>query len=176
MIALLFQQRHREEFALGFGHFAALGVEVHDMHPVIAPLVPQIGLALRNLVGVVRERIVNTAAMEVQPLAQMFERNGRALDVPTGIAHAKGAVPLEFLILEFGLGKPEHKVGFVFLVVVPLHALAHTLGQILGVVVVENIIFLQFGSVKIDIAARTASSPYPLPGIKINSHFCGWSS
>ena len=51
-----------------------------------------------------------------------------------------GGVPLEGLILELGLGEPQHKVVLVALVGVLLHALTDTNGQVLLVVVVEHII------------------------------------
>ena len=44
VIALLLQQRHRQEFALGLGHFAALGVQVGHMAPLGAPGMAQIAL------------------------------------------------------------------------------------------------------------------------------------
>src|SRR5699024_284258 len=72
VIALGLQEAHREELALGFGHLAGGGVEVVDMEPVVAPLVPQVALRLGDLVGVVGEGIVNAAAVEIQIFAQVL--------------------------------------------------------------------------------------------------------
>ena len=76
-----------------------------DVEPLGAPGVSQVALALGDLVGVVGEGVVDAAAVDVQPLAQIFHGDAGALDVPAGIAHAPGGVPLEGLILKLGLGK-----------------------------------------------------------------------
>ena len=79
--------------------------------------------------------------------------------MPAGIAHAPGGVPLEGLILELGLGEPEDEVVLVALVGVLLHALPDAHGQILLVMVVEHIIVLQLGGVKIHVAAGQIGVP-----------------
>ena len=114
----------------------------------------QVGLGLGDLVGVVREGVVDAAAVDVQILAQVLHGDAGALDVPAGIAHAPGGVPLERLILELGLGEPQHEVVLVALVGVLLHALAHAHGQVVLVEVVEDVVLLQFGGVKVHVAAR----------------------
>ena len=70
-----------------------------------------------------------------------------------GIAHAPGGIPLQGLVLKLGLGEPQHKVVLVALVRVLLHALPDAHGQILLVVVVEDIVPLQLGGVKVNVAA-----------------------
>ena len=67
------------------------------MEPIIAPFVTEISLALRYFVGVVRESVVNAAAMDIKVLAEIFERNSRALDVPARISDAPRAVPFQLL-------------------------------------------------------------------------------
>ena len=106
IVALAFQQGHRQELALGLGHFAGIGVQMVDMEPVVAPLVAQVALGLGDLVGVVGEGIVDAAAVDVQILAQVLHGDAGALDVPAGIAHAPGRIPLQRLILELRLGEP----------------------------------------------------------------------
>ena len=69
------------------------------------------------------------------------------------IAHAPGGVPLEGLVLELGLGEPEDEVVLVALVGVLLHALPDAHGQILLVVVVEDVVALQLGGVEVHVAA-----------------------
>ena len=76
-----------------------------------------------------------------------------ALDMPAGIAHAPGGIPLQGLVLEFGLGEPEDEVVLVPLVGVLLHALPDAYRQVLLIVVVEDIIALQLGGVEINVAA-----------------------
>ena len=129
------------------------------MHPVFAPGMAEIGLGLGDLVGVVGEGVVDAAAVDVQILAQILHGNAGALDVPAGITHAPGGVPLEGLILELGLGEPEDEVVLVALVGVLLHALPDAHGQILLVMVVEHIIVLQLGGVKIHVAAGQIGVP-----------------
>ena len=153
VIALLLQQRDRQELALGFGHFAAGRIQMHDMHPVVAPVVADVAFRLRDLVGVVRERIVDAAAVDIQILAQILEGNAGALDVPAGIADAPGRIPLERLVLKLGLGEPEHKVVLVALVRVLFHALADADGEVFFLVLVENVVFFELGGIKVDVAA-----------------------
>ena len=73
--------------------------------------------------------------------------------MPAGVAHAPRRVPLQGLILELGLGEPEDEVVPVALVGILLHALADADGQILLVVVIEDIIALELAGVEIDVAA-----------------------
>ena len=134
VVALLLEQRDRQEFALGFGHFAAGGIQVHDVHPVVAPVVADVALGLRDLVRVVREGVVDAAAVDVQILAEVLHRDAGALDVPAGVADAPRGIPLERLILKLGLGEPEHKVVLVALIAVFLDAFADADSEIVRVV------------------------------------------
>ena len=83
-----------------------------------------------------------------------FQGDAGALDVPAGVAHPPGGVPLQGLVLKLGLGEPEDEVVLVALVGVLLHALAHAHGQVLLVVVVEDIVPLQLGGVEVHVAPR----------------------
>ncbi len=71
------------------------------MEPVVAPFMPKIGFALRNLIGMVRENIVDTAAVQIEGFPQMLHADGGALDMPARISHAPRAFPFQFLILKF---------------------------------------------------------------------------
>ena len=123
------------------------------MEPVIAPLVAQIGFALRDLIGMVREGIIDAAAMDVEILPEMLHRNTAALDVPAGVAHPPRGVPLELLILEFAFGEPQHEVRLIALILVLLHALPDADGKVVLLVVVKDIVLFQPGGIKIDIPA-----------------------
>ena len=114
---------------------------------------PQIGLALGNLVGVMREDIVHAAAVDVHVLAQMLHGDAGALDVPAGIPQPPGALPLQLLILELGLGEPQHEIRLVPLVPILVHIVPHAHQQLLLAVVGEHIILFQFGGVKVDVPA-----------------------
>ena len=73
--------------------------------------------------------------------------------MPAGVADAPRGIPLERLILELRLRKPQDEVVLVALVAVLLNALAHADREVFLVEVVENIIFLELGGVKIHVAA-----------------------
>ena len=152
IIALLLQQGDSEEFAGGLGHLAGIGVQVVDMEPLAAPRVAQIGLGLGDLIGVVGEGVVDAAAVQVQILPVVLHGDAGTLDVPAGVAHAPGGVPLQGLILEFGLGEPEDEVIFIALVGVLLHAIPDAHRQILLIVVVEHVVALQLGGIEVHIA------------------------
>ena len=153
VVALLLQQGDGEELALGLGHLAVVGVQVGHMAPVGAPRVAQIALGLGDLVGVVGEGVVHAAAVQVEVLAVVLHGNAGALNVPAGIAHTPRRVPFQGLILELGLGEPQHEVVLVALVGVLLHALADAHSQILLVVVVEDIVALQLAGIEVHVAA-----------------------
>ena len=70
------------------------------MEPVIAPLVSEISLGLRDLIGVVRKGVVDPAAVDIEIFAEVLHAYAGALNVPAGISHAPRAVPFEFLIVK----------------------------------------------------------------------------
>ena len=152
IIPLLLQQGNRQELALGLGHFSVIGIQVVNMEPVIAPLVAQIAFGLGNLIGMVGEGVVDAAAVKIQIVAQMLHGNAGALNVPAGIAHTPGRIPLEGLILKLGLCKPQHKVILILLVFVLFNALTNANSQIFLVMVIEDIVFVQRGGVKVHIS------------------------
>ena len=79
-VTALLEQGDRQKFALGLGHFAGRGVQMQNVEPEIAPLVSDVCLALRDLVSMVRESVIDTAAMQIQVLAVVFHGNGRACE------------------------------------------------------------------------------------------------
>ena len=103
------------------------------MHPVAGELAAVGALALGDLVLVVGEDEVLTAAVEVDGLAQMGAAHGAALDVPARTAHAVGALPCGLAGL---CGLPDGEVGGVFLQVV-LHLAAQLAVAALEVVQLE---------------------------------------
>ena len=119
------------------------------MEPIIAPLVSNETLSLGNLIGVMRESIIDTAAVDIQILAQVLQRNTGALNMPTGITNAPGRIPLQRLIFKFTLGKPKDKVILIALICILVNAFTNADGQIILIVIVENIILVQSGSIKV---------------------------
>ena len=79
---------------------------------------------LGYLVGVVHLNVVDPAAMNVQALAQMLHRHGRALDVPARKTHPPRAGPLHLALLIGGRKLPQRKVGGVAFAFGHFHASA----------------------------------------------------
>src|SRR5699024_6226972 len=123
---------------------------VEYMHPVLAPLVPQIGLALGDFIGVVGEGVVDAAAVDIQILTQVFHGDAGALNVPAGVAYAPGGVPLEVLVLSLVLSEADVAVVPFALDCVVINARTDAYIQIQDVVVIENIVPLQIDEVEVN--------------------------
>ena len=104
---------------------------------------PHIGFALSNFVCMVRERIVDSSAVEVEVLSEVLHADAGALDMPSGIADTPRTVPFKLLVVELGLCEPEHKVSLIALVGVLLNALTNADSEILLLEIVENIVLLE---------------------------------
>ena len=72
--------------------------------------------------------------------------------MPARIAHSPGRIPFKRLVLKLALGEPEDKIILVPLVLVLLHSLPNPGVEVLGVMIVEHIIFFQPGGIKIYIS------------------------
>ena len=70
------------------------------MEPVVAPFVTEIRLTLSDLVCVVGERVVDTAAVDIEVFAVVFLAYASALNVPAGITQAPWAFPFKLLRIE----------------------------------------------------------------------------
>ena len=160
IIALAFQQGDRKELAFGFGHLTGIGVQMMDMEPVVAPFMTKIAFRLSDLIGMVRESIINTTGMNIQILAQMLHGDAGAFNVPAGITDTPGRIPLQSLILKFRLCKPQNKVVLIALVGIFFNTFTNTDLQIIFVMVVEHIVFLQLGGIKVNIAAGDISKAF----------------
>ncbi len=68
-IPVLLQFLQSQETARRFAHLAARRIQMQNMEPVLAPVMPQIRFALRDLVRMVRKHVVNAAAMNIHILA-----------------------------------------------------------------------------------------------------------
>ena len=73
--------------------------------------------------------------------------------MPAGISASPGALPLKFLIVEFGFGKPENEVCFVSLVAVLINIVTNAYAKIFFVMIGQGVILLELGSIKINILA-----------------------
>ena len=71
-----------------------------NVEPIVTPLVPEGRLALSYFVGVMRESVINSAAVDIKILAKMLSRNTGAFDMPTGIAYSKRRIPFKLLVVK----------------------------------------------------------------------------
>src|SRR3546814_3545820 len=79
-------------------HLLAVHHYVAVVHPQARHLRGAVGAAaLRDLVLVVREDEIEAAAVDVEDLAQVFQRHRGAFDVPARAAAAPGALPARLL-------------------------------------------------------------------------------
>ena len=114
----------------------------------------EIRFALRDFVGVVGEGVVNAAAVDVKILPKMLHADAGAFDVPARISHTPGRIPLELLILKFGLCEPKHEVCLVALIVVRLHAFAHAHGKVFFLMLVKDVVLIELRGIEVNVAAR----------------------
>ncbi len=82
----------KEDVADGLGHLLATGADHAVVHPDARERQAG-GLALGDLVLVMREDEVAPAAVDVEAGSEVAQAHGRALDVPAGAAHAPRALP-----------------------------------------------------------------------------------
>ncbi len=115
------------------GHLLIVHIDEAVVHPVVRKGAAVGTLALGDLVLVVGEDQILSAAVQVDGLAQMGAAHGAALDVPARAAHAVGAFPCRLAGLG---GLPDGKVGGVFLQVV-LHLAAQLTVAALQIVQLE---------------------------------------
>ena len=93
LVALEQQVAQGVEVALALRHLAAVDEQEAHVHPVAGEGLVRGGLALRDLVLVVREHQVFAAGVQVEAVAQVLHGHGGALDVPAGTAAADGRIP-----------------------------------------------------------------------------------
>ena len=153
IVALFLEEGDGQELALGLGHLTIVGVEMENVHPVVAPLVTEIAFGLCDLIGVMGECVVDTAAVNVEIFTEVLHGDAGALNVPAGITYAPGGIPFESLILELGLGEPENEVVLVALVGIFVNTFANTNIEVVSIKVVEDVVTLELGGVKVDVAA-----------------------
>ena len=72
--------------------------------------------------------------------------------MPAGVADAPRAVPFQLLVVEFGFREPEDEILLVVLRKVLFNALADAGEEVFALVLVENVVFVELGGVKIDVA------------------------
>ena len=113
------------------------------MKPVVAPFLAKVTFRLSNFIGMVGEGVIDSAAMDVKILAEMFHGNAGALDMPAGITDTPGGIPLQSLVFKLGFGEPEDKVILVTLVGIFFNAFAYADGEIFFVKVIKYIVAIK---------------------------------
>ena len=73
------------------------------------------GLALGNFVFVVREYVIDAAAMDIERVAEILHRHGRTFQMPAGTADTERRVPSRFLVVLWSL--PQDEIVRLFLLV-----------------------------------------------------------
>src|SRR5207237_4306702 len=111
-----------EETAGGLRHLRTVELEEMVVQPVPHEALPGRGLRLGDLALVMREEVILATGVEVEGLAEVFHRHGRALDVPAGIPAAPRRIPL--LEITRLRGTPEREVERVPLIRIHLDACA----------------------------------------------------
>ena len=96
------------------------------MEPVIAPFVSEITFRLCDLIGVMWENIIHTAAMDIHVLAKMLDTDAGTLNMPSRITDAPWAIPFQCLVFKFGFGELEHEVCLVFLIGILIDIIPYT--------------------------------------------------
>ena len=127
------------------------------MEPVIAPLMTEVSFTLRDLICMMGESVVDTAAVDIQLFSAVLHADAGAFNMPSGIAHTPGGIPFQGLVFEFGLCEPQNEVRLVALVVIGFHIIPDADGQVFFLKVLENIILFQLACIKIDIFTGTVS-------------------
>src|SRR5688500_4249814 len=102
----------REEVAERLRHLLVVDVEEAVVHPDLGELPAGGAAGLRDLVLVMRELEVESAAMDVEMIAELLRRHRGALDVPAGSSFAPRRRPRGFAGLR---GLPQHEVERVAL-------------------------------------------------------------
>ena len=69
------------------------------MRPKFCKLFARKALALRNFVFVVNGNMIDAARVYIEAFAQELFTHGRALYMPTGVAHAPRRLPLHNVVL-----------------------------------------------------------------------------
>ena len=82
-----------EEIAFGLRHLFPFDQQMLSMNPEADERMPCRGLALSDLVFVMRENIVNASAVNIEHFAQMLHGHRGALEMPPRTTGAKRRVP-----------------------------------------------------------------------------------
>ena len=94
-IIFLADLTNSKEIAQRFGHLTVINIQECIMHPVMRELLAAASLALCDLVLMMREDQILSAAVDVDLLAQIFLGHDRALNVPARTALSPRGLPVD---------------------------------------------------------------------------------
>ena len=72
----------------------------------------------------------------------MLHADAGALDMPARITNAPWTIPFQFLVIEFGLGKPQYKITLVALIFILRYVITDTYHQLFFALAGEYIIII----------------------------------
>ncbi len=98
------------KIAQALAHFPAIHHQMGDVEPLASELAVGGAATLRDFVFVMRENQIDSAAVNVEVFAEVFEDHRAAFEVPTRASLAPGAGPMVCAVLVFA-GFPEGEVS-----------------------------------------------------------------
>ena len=108
----------RDEVAERLAHLLTVDRNHVVVNPILSRVVAERRRRLRDLAFVMRKHQVHTAAVDVEPLAQVFGAHGRTLHVPAGEAVAPGRRPAHDMLRRSLL--PEGEIARMALIALPV--------------------------------------------------------
>ena len=108
----------RDEVAERLAHLLTVDRNHIVVNPILGRVVAERRRRLRDLAFVMRKHQVHTAAVDVEPLAQVFGAHGRTLHEPAGDAVAPGRRPAHDMLRRSLL--PEGEIARMALVALPV--------------------------------------------------------
>ena len=115
-VALFDQVAKSKEVAGRFGHLLAVDPQVGAMHPCLDEWLTRRGLGLGDFVLMVREKVVDSASVQVERLSQILHRHRRALDVPARTPASPWRIP-SYRAVALLPSLPKREVTDILLVV-----------------------------------------------------------
>ena len=100
------QSLKRQKRTGRFGHFSFVKDQKFAVNPVVDPRFAGSRLRLGDFVGMVNGNVIDTAAVNIEMIPQIFHTHGRTFDVPSRIPFPPGRIPQHGVIFVFGIGKP----------------------------------------------------------------------
>ena len=102
-----------------------------------------VSFALSNFVRMMRESVVDAAAVDIKIFAEIFHAYTGTFDMPAGITDSPWTVPFKLLIVEFRLCEPENEIGFIAFIAILLNSFTDSDSEVFLFKIVENVVFFE---------------------------------